>query len=154
MTCKNYEDTRWVCEDHPNRPWGSGRPNACRCGGAGMPCPVCNEPKEEATGNAARTSRLTLIATTGRCTESLKKMCGRFTYQLTWEEIFRLYGLTLDIGRRRNLKPRYNVCPTTDIDAGRGRRELMTMRWASYHSGGTSRWMNCGRQPSMRGPRR
>jgi putative SOS response-associated peptidase YedK len=59
-------------------------------------------------------------------------MCGRFTYRLTWEEIVRLYGLTLDIGRRRNLQPRYNVCPTTDIDtviSRRGRRELMTMRW-------------------------
>src|SRR5579862_8756746 len=59
-------------------------------------------------------------------------MCGRFTYRLTWEEIVRLYWLTLDIGRRRNLRPRYNVCPTTDIDtviSRRGRRELMTMRW-------------------------
>lgn len=45
MTCKTCEDTRWVCEDHPDRPWGSNHPNACRCGGAGMPCPVCNEPK-------------------------------------------------------------------------------------------------------------
>ena len=58
-------------------------------------------------------------------------MCGRFTYRLTWEEIVRLYWLTLDIGRRRNLQPRYNVCPTTDIDtviSRRGRRQLMTTR--------------------------
>jgi hypothetical protein len=45
MTCKAYEDARWFCEDHPDRPWND-HPDACRCGGAGMPCPVCNEPKE------------------------------------------------------------------------------------------------------------
>jgi hypothetical protein len=45
MTCKTCADTRWVCEEHPRRPWGSGHPNACQCGGAGMPCPDCNEPK-------------------------------------------------------------------------------------------------------------
>lgn len=27
----------WVCEDHPNKPWGgvSNSPDACHCGGAG-----------------------------------------------------------------------------------------------------------------------
>jgi hypothetical protein len=45
MTCKTCGDTRWVCEDQPDRPWGSGNPNACQCGEPGMPCPDCNEPK-------------------------------------------------------------------------------------------------------------
>ena len=35
---------RWVCEAHPDKPWDgeSDREDACHCGGAGMPCPVCN----------------------------------------------------------------------------------------------------------------
>jgi hypothetical protein len=28
------------CENHPDQPWEG--PHACSCGGAGMPCPVCN----------------------------------------------------------------------------------------------------------------
>ena len=39
-------------------------------------------------------------------------MCGRFTYKLTWEELVKLYRLTLD-QPARNTQPRYNVCPTT-----------------------------------------
>jgi hypothetical protein len=37
---------RWVCENHPNRPWAgaSNRSDACDCG-AGDPCPVCNPVK-------------------------------------------------------------------------------------------------------------
>ena len=38
--CRRCEDARWVCENHPNKPWG-GKENKC-CGGAGMPCPDCN----------------------------------------------------------------------------------------------------------------
>lgn len=35
---------RWVCEDHPDKPWdgASDAPEACHCGGAGAPCPECN----------------------------------------------------------------------------------------------------------------
>jgi len=58
-------------------------------------------------------------------------MCGRFTYKLTWEELVRLYRLTLD-QPPRNTQARYNVCPTDPIDTvveGDGRRELVTMRW-------------------------
>lgn len=29
----------WVCENHPGQSWKDG--DGC-CGGAGMPCPVCN----------------------------------------------------------------------------------------------------------------
>jgi putative SOS response-associated peptidase YedK len=58
-------------------------------------------------------------------------MCGRFTYRLTWPELVRLYRLMLD-APARNTQPRYNVCPTTAIDAvieRDGQRELLPMRW-------------------------
>jgi putative SOS response-associated peptidase YedK len=58
-------------------------------------------------------------------------MCGRFTYRLTWEEIVRLYRLTLD-QPAQNTRARYNICPTTTIDTiveREGKRELARMRW-------------------------
>jgi putative SOS response-associated peptidase YedK len=58
-------------------------------------------------------------------------MCGRFTYRLTWPELVRLYRLTLD-APAHNIQPRYNICPTTDIDAvieREGKRGLLPMRW-------------------------
>jgi putative SOS response-associated peptidase YedK len=58
-------------------------------------------------------------------------MCGRFTYKLTWEELVRLYRLTLN-QPPRNTQARYNVCPTDPIDtivAAHGNRELVSMRW-------------------------
>jgi len=42
--------------------------------------------------------------------------CGRSTYKLMWEEIVALYRLTLVEAPPHNLRPRYNVCPTTTID--------------------------------------
>ena len=54
-------------------------------------------------------------------------MCGRATYKLTWEEIIALYQLTL-APAPHNLRPRFNVCPTTTIDtimSAEGERELM-----------------------------
>jgi len=59
-------------------------------------------------------------------------MCGRFTYRLTWREIYQLYRLTMPKLPGRNLQARYNVCPTTTIDAVIQRdasRELVPMRW-------------------------
>ena len=56
-------------------------------------------------------------------------MCGRFTQKYTWRELVGLYRLTQTA---RNLEPRYNVGPTTTIDALRvrdGTRELVAMRW-------------------------
>ena len=58
-------------------------------------------------------------------------MCGRFTYRLTWEEIVRLYGLTLD-QPARNTQACYNVCPTDPVDTiveHDGKCELVSMRW-------------------------
>jgi hypothetical protein len=36
--------TGWVCEDHENKPWAGSSisADACACGGAGIPCLVCN----------------------------------------------------------------------------------------------------------------
>lgn len=39
--CLVCDDTRWVCEEHPDRPW-EGSARACGGGGAGMPCPACS----------------------------------------------------------------------------------------------------------------
>lgn len=38
--CSNCDGERWVCENHDNEPW-DGDPKCC--GGAGVPCPVCND---------------------------------------------------------------------------------------------------------------
>jgi putative SOS response-associated peptidase YedK len=56
-------------------------------------------------------------------------MCGRFTQKYTWSELVDLYRLTQT---PRNLEPRYNIAPTTDIDVLRnhnGGREIVSMRW-------------------------
>lgn len=47
----------------------------------------------------------------------------------TWQELVALYRLTFGAS---NLQPRYNICPTTQIDAvvgTLGKRELVNMRW-------------------------
>jgi hypothetical protein len=43
VACPACGDTGWVCEAHADRPWGD-HPKACNCGGAGMPCELCNLP--------------------------------------------------------------------------------------------------------------
>jgi putative SOS response-associated peptidase YedK len=56
-------------------------------------------------------------------------MCGRFTQKYTWRELVELYRL---FQPARNLEPRYNLAPTSTIDAVRvrdGARELVPMRW-------------------------
>jgi putative SOS response-associated peptidase YedK len=56
-------------------------------------------------------------------------MCGRFTQAYTWRELVALYGLTQPA---RNIEPRYNIAPTTTIDAvipHRGASKLVPMRW-------------------------
>src|ERR1700722_4428055 len=41
MKCSACEDCGWVCENHPEKPWEG--EHACRCGGAGMPCPTATQ---------------------------------------------------------------------------------------------------------------
>ncbi len=56
-------------------------------------------------------------------------MCGRFTQSYTWRELVELYRLTQ---LARNLRPRYNIAPTTAIDVVRladAVPELVPMRW-------------------------
>jgi hypothetical protein len=48
----------------------------------------------------------------------LSAMCGRSTYKVTWEEIVRLYRLTLEQSPV-NTQARYNVRPTTTTVARR-----------------------------------
>jgi len=38
--CPICHGARWVCEEHPDRPWGV--KGECECGGPGMPCKFCN----------------------------------------------------------------------------------------------------------------
>jgi hypothetical protein len=44
--CRLCEDTRWVCEQHPDRPWSGMNltPSACPdgCAGPGVACPLCH----------------------------------------------------------------------------------------------------------------
>src|SRR5450755_3271449 len=58
-------------------------------------------------------------------------MCGRFTQNYTWEEVHAFLNV---FGTPRNLRPRYNVAPTTNVDVIRldreGRRDLVSMRWS------------------------
>jgi hypothetical protein len=56
-------------------------------------------------------------------------MCGRFTQSYTWRELVELYRLTQPA---RNLRPRYNIAPTTAVDVVRladTGSELVPMRW-------------------------
>lgn len=56
-------------------------------------------------------------------------MCGRFTQAYTWAEVERFLSI---FGPARNLRPRYNIAPTTPIDVlrlGEAGRELVSMRW-------------------------
>jgi putative SOS response-associated peptidase YedK len=59
----------------------------------------------------------------------LPAMCGRFTQAYTWAEVERFLSV---IGPARNLRPRYNIAPTTQMDVLRrshAGRELVPMRW-------------------------
>jgi putative SOS response-associated peptidase YedK len=43
-------------------------------------------------------------------------MCGRFTQSYTWRELVELYRLAQPA---QNLRPRYNIAPTTAVDVVR-----------------------------------
>jgi hypothetical protein len=80
--CPACGDTGWVCEDHADRPWND-HPNACRCGGAGMPCLVCNQPKDGGARECQKISPLISIGTKRQYTgialvPELRKVNGPF----------------------------------------------------------------------------
>jgi hypothetical protein len=67
-------------------------------------------------------------------------MCG-LTRKYTWWEIWELCNLT---SPAPNLQPRYNICPTTTIDAvvaREGKRELIPMRWGLVPA---RKWLKSG----------
>ena len=58
-------------------------------------------------------------------------MCGRFTAYYSWSELHALYRLSA-AQPKRNLEPRYNIAPTTQILAIREAddgRHADFMRW-------------------------
>ena len=59
-------------------------------------------------------------------------MCGRYTHKLTWEEIVKLYQLTLPNEKPPGFRQSYNVAPTDVMPiirpAGNG-RELLMAKW-------------------------
>lgn len=57
-------------------------------------------------------------------------MCGRFTQTYTWAEIYHMYNLTNTTPR--NIQPRYNIAPTTQVGVITQAGESLTyseMRW-------------------------
>lgn len=43
-------------------------------------------------------------------------MCGRFTNELTWPELYALYNIHNEGAPASNAQPRYNIAPTQDVD--------------------------------------
>ena len=87
--------------------------------------------------------------------DGLKRMCGRFTYKLTWSELVRLYRLSLD-QPPRNTQARYNVCSTdhdsTQSSPMRTSVNLCRCGGGWCHVGGarrskTQRWRRSTREP-------
>jgi putative SOS response-associated peptidase YedK len=58
-------------------------------------------------------------------------MCGRYTREYTWEQIYRMY-LLVQQAPPSNMPPNLNVCPTHLVDvimATAQGRSLSQMRW-------------------------
>ena len=58
-------------------------------------------------------------------------MCGRFTDMYTWEQLWRLYMLSVGFPQS-NMQPNYNHCPTdptSTILLRDGKRVFERMRW-------------------------
>lgn len=59
-------------------------------------------------------------------------MCGRYTRNYSWRQVHEFLSLIPTQAPPSNMQPRFNICPTTKVDAvietGKG-RELQQMRW-------------------------
>jgi putative SOS response-associated peptidase YedK len=61
----------------------------------------------------------------------IRRMCGRFTRQYTWQQLHALYRPSVPTAIP-NFQPQYNVCPTDPADVvvpNGDARELVQMRW-------------------------
>lgn len=59
-------------------------------------------------------------------------MCGRYTIQRPWAEIFHLYNIHNEADKLRNMPARHNVAPTQDVPfmtLGEGGHDLHEGRW-------------------------
>ena len=59
-------------------------------------------------------------------------MCGRYSSDLRWEDIAKLYDLAMRGPPHWNFPPSYNVCPTDPVSVIRPNadgREFVRMRW-------------------------
>lgn len=60
-------------------------------------------------------------------------MCGRFTNELTWSELYALYSIHDRAAPKSNMQPRYNIAPTQEVDFAHldkaGNIELNRGRW-------------------------
>jgi hypothetical protein len=66
--CKLCCDAGWVCENHPDRPWGD-YPNGCECG-AGMPCRAVIGQTKASAHECRPASRQHWTATEARSTDN------------------------------------------------------------------------------------
>lgn len=78
--CTICDGQGWVCENHPDKPWGDGL--SCPCGGAGAPC-VCHPAQAAGSPMANRgadlrmkTSRTLKLAFYCRCGAGLEASVG------------------------------------------------------------------------------
>lgn len=89
-------------------------------------------------------------------------MCGRFTQAYSWSEVVEF--LRVIAPAARNLRPRYNVSPTTTVEVVRvvdGVRELVPMRWGLVPSwwkkplkdlpSTINAWVKTAQKPMFRG---
>jgi micrococcal nuclease len=67
-------------------------------------------------------------------------MCGRFTQRYTWREVHDFLDLR---SGPRNLRPRYNIAPTTAVDVVRA-TETGRGDPVEHHIGGAGRVSECG----------
>ena len=90
-------------------------------------CRVRHPPRVEA---AARARLAPVHHLLGRAADGRGiAMCGRFTQHYTWAEVHAFLSV---VGSPRNLRPRYNIAPTTTVDVvrlGEQGRVMVPMRW-------------------------